>query len=553
VKIAFALALPASVLLGARALGHAAVPLLLVTAVVGGLTFFSLRTMVMAVYERGDVPKDLLIYTQSSPEIPRIATDIDRLAAATGKGYDMPIAVDSADSMAWPWAWYLRDYRNVRYQDFDAGVPEGDWDVMLVNEGNAQAFTDYIASQPSPKFGTPEKYPHRWWYDERYKFALDTGPFEAWVTIGHGLHLGPPNTDTLKTLKDGVFSDGWLTTWYRYWRDHDAVGVGPWPKCTGCGAINAFAYFPANFDRETGMISVEPIQPPEPTADGAGRPVFGGVGVQPGQFFAPVDIETDAAGNLYVIDKATRKLQKFDSQGNYIASIDVRADPDGDLPDSEPWGIGIAPDGRVVVADTFGWRVRIFDAGLTAAILTFGQPPSQDPPGDYDLFGPRDAVVTSSGEVWVTDTGHDRVMVYSLDGTYIRTVGGSGSGPGEFDEPVGLALDAAGDVYVADMYNSRVEVFDASGRYLREFRVEGWGGSDVNDKPYLKVLSDGRVAVSLPLLNQVAIYSADGTLAGTIFDADDPVNRPYGMVETTDGKLWIVEGGNGRVRLFDIP
>jgi sugar lactone lactonase YvrE len=155
--------------------------------------------------------------------------------------------------------------------------------------------------------------------------------------------------------------------------------------------------------------------------------------------------------------------------------------------------------------------------------------------------------------VWVTDTGHDRVMVYSLDGTYIRTVGGSGSGPGEFDEPVGLALDAAGDVYVADMYNSRVEVFDASGRYLREFRVEGWGGSDVNDKPYLKVLSDGRVAVSLPLLNQVAIYSADGTLAGTIFDADDPVNRPYGMVETTDGKLWIVEGGNGRVRLFDIP
>jgi DNA-binding beta-propeller fold protein YncE len=509
--------------------------------------------MVMVVYERGDVPKGLLIYTQSSPQIPRIASDIDRLAAATGKGLDMPIAVDSADSMAWPWAWYLRDYRSVRYADFDNGVPEGDWDVILVNERNSQAFTDFLASQPSPKFGTPEKYPHRWWYDEKYKQALPTGPMDPWVTIGHGLHLGPPNVDTLKTIRAGLFDGGWLGTWYRYWRDHDATGSGPWPACTGCGAINAFAYFPLNFDRETGLLSVTPLEPPAPTVDASGRPVFGGIGVQPGQFFAPVDIESDASGNLYVIDKATRKLQKFDSQGNFIATADVRTNPDGDFIDSEPWGLAVAPDGRIVVADTFGWRVRIFNADLTPAGVTFGQPPGQDEPGAYDLFGPRDAIVTAEGELWITDTGHDRVQVYTLAGEHIRTVGETGAGAGQFDEPVGLALGPDGNVYVADMYNSRVEVFDAAGNYLREFRVEGWGGTDVNDKPYLKVLRDGRIAVSLPSLNQVAVYSEDGVPLAAIFDADDPVNRPYGMVETADGKLWIAEGGSGRVRLFDIP
>ena len=100
----------------------------------------------MVVFERGDVPKDLLIYTQSSPEIARIAQDIDQLAEATGKGYNLPIAVDSTDSFAWPWAWYLRDYKSVAYVDFNTGPPQGEYAVLLVNSSNLA-----ITSEKGPR------------------------------------------------------------------------------------------------------------------------------------------------------------------------------------------------------------------------------------------------------------------------------------------------------------------------------------------------------------------------------------------------------------------
>ncbi|MBK6662972.1 MAG: hypothetical protein IPG47_09555 [Thermoflexaceae bacterium] len=75
----------------------------------------------------------------------------------------------------------------------------------------------------------------------------------------------------------------------------------------------------------------------------------------------------------------------------------------------------------------------------------------------------------------------------------------------------------------------------------------------MDDKPYLRVLRDGRIAVSLPSLNTVRIYDASGAVKGTVTTEQDPLSRPYGMVETLDGKLWIVEGGIGRVRQFPIP
>jgi len=60
--------------------------------------------------------------------------------------------------------------------------------------------------------------------------------------------------------------------------------------------------------------------------------------------------------------------------------------------------------------------------------------------------------------------------------------------------------------------------------------------------------------VSLPLLNEVRVYDRQGNLAGTMIKpTTEPLSRPYGIVENPDGRLWIVEGGSGRVRLFTLP
>lgn len=529
-RIAMAAVATVAIVAVAWHFGGRSAGVVLAITVIGALSFFSLRTMVMASFTRGDVPKDMLIYTQSSPQLLQIDRDIKHLATATGLGYDLPIAVDSSDSYAWPWAWYLRDYTHITYVPFTDGPPTGDWAVLLVDASNADKVNQSLAAAASTKYGSPIDYSHRWWFDETYKNALTTGPYSS---------------DTWQTIWDGVAHGSWLHTWFDYWRDHDPHRPP--------GSANAVAYFPADFDPASGAVSGKPAAAPKPTVDDSGRPQFGGKGSLPGQFFAPVGIAQGTDGSLYVIDSQTHRLQKFDAAGNYIAGVDIRQDTDSPEQQSEPWGVAVAPNGNIVVADTFGWRIIEFTSDLKPTGIVFGQPPTEATPGDYDLYGPRDIAFDASGNMWVTDTGDNRIQVYTADGTYVRTVGSQGAGPGHFSEPVGLSIASDGTVFVADMYNARVELLNPDGSYRSAFPVDGWGGQEVTDKPYLAALADGRVAVGVPSLGEVRIYTRDGQLDATISDSNEPLDHPYGITETPDGKLWIVEGGSARVREFDIP
>ncbi|MGE5595628.1 MAG: flippase activity-associated protein Agl23 [Hyphomicrobiales bacterium] len=536
---------------GARAAGTVAV-----VACVGALAFFSLRTMVGVVYERGDVPEDMLIYTQSSPDIPDIMASINQLAETSGKGHNLPIAVDSADSFAWPWAWYLRDYKAVSYVDMSNGAPKGEFEVLLVNKANEDKVNDTIAASGT-LYGSPQPYPHRWWFDERYKSAMRVDQFDCTAKAGE---CGPFRLATWKHIFSHVFDGSWPGTWAKYWRDHEADEIYGAPdrgsRCNSCGSVDAVAYFPANFDVTTGKLSALPLEPPKPTTDADGHPKFGGYGLLPGQFLSPIDIEPDGEGNLYVIDSSTRKLSKFDAQGNFITSVDIR-DTAGDPQEaSEPWGLAVSPEGMVVVADTFGWRVRTFDKDLKPTGGFGKQPADVGPnakPSPQELYGPRDAAFDADGNLWVTDTGFDRINVYRPNGEYIRTIGGvEGSGEGQFNEPVGIAIASDGTVFVADMFNARVVLLNGDGSWQGSFPVEGWGGQQVTDKPYLEALPDGRLAVSLPSNSEVRIYDRDGTLSGHVDGGSTALDFPYGMT-AVDGGLWVVEGGStADVRLLPI-
>jgi len=515
-------------------LGWHTLPMLGVLVAVAALAFFSLRTMTGVTFERGDVPKDMLIYTQSSPEITRLADDIDALAEATGRGADLRIAIDARTSFAWPWVWYLRDYRAVTYRDMESGLPPGEFDVILINAANAAVVTADLTERGATGFALPERYPHRWWFPENYKAALTAGPFEAkaWREIGNG-----------------IFRGTWAKDAFAYWRDHEPPSE--------LGSIDGLAWFPATFDRETGHLMIQAVEPSLPDVDDAGRPLFGGLGSRPGQFSIPIDIAQGPDGSLYVVDSATGLLQRFDSEGHFLAAVELR---DGDEP-TGPWGLAVSGDGGEYVADTFGWRVVAYDASLRERRLELGEPPppTGERPGPYELFGPRDLAVDADGNLWVTDTGHGRIVVFSSAGEFLREIAGPysaddayrGVGSAQFSEPVGIDIAPNGEIIVADMWNSRVQILDPSGGYLREFPVAGWGGFDALDKPYLTVLRDGRIALSVPSLNEVRIYSATGVLHATISPLDEPLRSPYGIVETADGKLWIVEGGAARVRLFD--
>lgn len=136
-------------------------------AVMFGLT---VPTAVRAAYANADVPVEMLVYTQSAPDIPQLMAKIDQLAEETGKGKDLKVLVDSADGFSWPWAWYLRDYRNVSYPCLttDAGCSglsfTPDADVVLLSERSRNDAAPYMGA-----YGEPVRYKHRWWFPESYR------------------------------------------------------------------------------------------------------------------------------------------------------------------------------------------------------------------------------------------------------------------------------------------------------------------------------------------------------------------------------------------------
>ena len=121
-------------------------------------------------YSNSDVPVEMLVYTQTAPDIPAIMRDIDRLAETTGKGKNLRITVDSTDGFSWPWAWYLRDYPLVSYpclgSDNGCAGLDGppDADVVLLAVRNR-----HLASEHLSEYEGPAQYKHRWWFPESYR------------------------------------------------------------------------------------------------------------------------------------------------------------------------------------------------------------------------------------------------------------------------------------------------------------------------------------------------------------------------------------------------
>jgi hypothetical protein len=82
---------------------------------------------------------------------------------------------------------------------------------------------------------------------------------------------------------------------------------------------------------------------------------------------------------------------------------------------------------------------------------------------DYLLFRVWDVKVNDQGHILVLDSGQSRIQEYDKDGRYLRTIGGPGQGPGEFERPIELSLDKQNNLYVTEM--RKIHIFGPQGDY----------------------------------------------------------------------------------------
>src|SRR5690606_34839727 len=144
-----------------------------------------------------------------------------------------------------------------------------------------------------------------------------------------------------------------------------------------------------------------------------------------------------------------------------------------------PRGVAVADDGSIYVVDTGNHRVQIFDAD-GEFVSSFGQ--SGSGPGQFAAFaggqGGAGGIAITGDRVFVADTWNHRVQVFDLDGAFITTWGSffdaqdnpeqAAANEGLFYGPRGIAV-ADDLVYVTDTGNERVQVFTLDGEFVRMF------------------------------------------------------------------------------------
>lgn len=101
-----------------------------------------------------------------------------------------------------------------------------------------------------------------------------------------------------------------------------------------------------------------------------------------------------------------------------------------------------------------------------------------------DVFGDvGDVTVDDQGRIYVLEQQANEVRVFGPDGTYLRTIGHEGQGPGELNVPFGgeVLVDSLARVWVNDSMNRRWELFSAEGEFLGSTVQQGtfFGGSTV--------------------------------------------------------------------------
>ena len=255
----------------------------------------------------------------------------------------------------------------------------------------------------------------------------------------------------------------------------------------------------------------------------------------------PTGIAIDRSGNLYIADRANNRIRLVTASTGIITTIAGSSKtgftgdggPAAQATLTLPTGLAFDSSGNLYIADSNNWAIRkISTSGIITTVAGTGQPGSggdNGPATKAQLSGPQGIAVDASGNLYIVDSGNQRIRYVNAAGTIV-TIAGSGaagfSGDGgaaisaQFSSPMGIALDASDAVYVADLDNNRIRRFTVGGAintFAGTTRSIGDGGPSIQARlnaPWsIAVDSTGNLYIADRSDNRVRKVTPSGTIA----------------------------------------
>jgi len=276
---------------------------------------------------------------------------------------------------------------------------------------------------------------------------------------------------------------------------------------------------------------------------------WGGNGTGNGQLSIPYGVAVDSSGNVYVADNNLSKVQEFNSTGTFIKLLGSEGTGNGQF--QMPAGMAIDSSGNIYVAEESNQRIQIFSS--TGAYKTQWE-------GTQGIVG----IAVNSNGVYFSDPGYEVMVELNSSGGAVTEWPGSalnpGSGNGQFNAPVGVALDSNGNVYVADSGNNRIQVFNSTGTYITQWGSAGSGNGQFNAPVGIAVDNSGNVYVTdsgncrVQEFNNTGAYLAQWGSAGKgngQFGAANGGNYGmFGIACNNSGYVYVADSSNSRIEMF---
>ncbi len=159
------------------------------------------------------------------------------------------------------------------------------------------------------------------------------------------------------------------------------------------------------------------------------------------------------------------------------------------------------------------------------------------------LSRPNGIAIGKNGNIYVTDQGNDRVLVFSKKGDFLFKFGKKGSKKGEFEAPMGIAISPNNQVFVTDRVQDKVLIFSATGKFIKEFKVK---------LPLTPTFKNNQLY--LTTYQGITIFDLKGKQQdklGKKGKGKKEFDFPNGITVDKDGTMYVADSNNIRIKAID--
>jgi DNA-binding beta-propeller fold protein YncE len=296
---------------------------------------------------------------------------------------------------------------------------------------------------------------------------------------------------------------------------------------------------------EFGPTPVSGQYPPLTEIDGSPAP--------PAGFAESYGVSVGPDGTTYVADRLNQRIDEFAADGTYITDQGQRGVAAGQY--SWPEAVAVAPDKTVWIGDTRNGRLQQFaNADLTGKPAIIGTKGAGL--GQFNYI--EGVSAAANGVLWVADTDNNRVESYNPATAAFAVFGTKGSAPGTSQMLLPESVVAsATDMYVADTGNNRIVELTLGGAYVASYTgLDAPQGIALSPDGTLWVANTGTAQTDANG-NDILHLSSLLTLLPGGFGGPGTSNmqffEPHSLAVSPDGTtLFIADTYNNRVQEYSI-